>query len=178
MDPAAVLDAVRRYPDWPRPGTTFCDVRGVLADGALFASVVEHLADAVADAAEGTPVDTVLGVETRGLALGAAVAHRIGAGFVPVARAGRLPPDVEHDEFALEYGSDLVAVPRAAVGDGRRVVIIDAVLATGATLAATARLVRRCGAEVVGVGVLVELVALGGRSHLPDLPLWAVAQED
>lgn len=180
VDRSAIVDAVQRYPDWPRPGTTFRDVRAVLADPRLFHGAVDAIADhfshGITDAG-GSPVHTVLGVEARGVALAAAVAHRIDAGYVAVSRVGHLPAEVEREEFAIEYGSDLVALPRYAISTGQRVLVVDAVLGTGATLAAVTRLVRHGGAELAGVGVLLELSGGAGRSQLGEADVFAVVSE-
>jgi len=109
----------------------------------------------------------VLGIEARGFIFAAPVAYRFGAGFTPVRKAGKLPWEVEQEQYALEYGSDLLEIHRDAVRAGERVLVIDDVLATGGTAAATVRLAERLGAEVVGLGFLIELGFLGGRAKLP-----------
>lgn len=135
----------------------------MLADHAAFSSCIDTLAGHW----EGQRVDRVLGIEARGFILAAPVAYRFGAGFTPVRKAGKLPWRVEQEEYALEYGSDLLEIHLDAVDPGERVLVIDDVLATGGTAAATVRLVERLGAEVVGLGFLIELAFLDGRSKLP-----------
>ena len=153
---------VRDVPDWPRPGVLFKDITPLLADARAFAGTVDALAAAFAD----VEVDVVLGIEARGFIFAAPVAHKIGAGFVPVRKAGKLPWELEREEYELEYGTDLLEIHRDAVMDGQRVLIIDDVLATGGTAAATAALVERLGAVVVGLGFVLELELLLGRSKL------------
>jgi adenine phosphoribosyltransferase len=158
---------VRDIPDFPRPGITFKDLTPLLADAAAFRSAV----DGIADRFEGAGVDRVLGVEARGFILAAPIAYRFGAGFTPVRKAGKLPWQVEAEEYELEYGTDLLEIHRDAIEPGERVLVVDDVLATGGTAAATIRLVERLGGEVVGLGVVLELAFLGGRSRLPGRDL-------
>jgi adenine phosphoribosyltransferase len=154
---------VRDIPDWPKPGVTFKDITPLLADPAAFRVTVDGIADAFAD----EPIDRVLGIEARGFILAAPVAYRFGGGFTPVRKAGKLPWQVEKEEYELEYGSDLLEIHKDAVAEGDRVLIVDDVLATGGTAAATVRLVERLGGEVVGLGFILELGFLGGRRKLP-----------
>ena len=153
---------VRDIPDFPTPGVTFKDITPLLADHTAFSTAVDQLASAY----EGRPIHRVLGVEARGFIIAAPVAYRFGAGFTPVRKAGKLPWEVEREEYELEYGSDLLEIHRDAVRPGEQVLVIDDVLATGGTAAATARLVERLGAEVAGFGFIIELGFLGGREHL------------
>jgi len=159
---AQLRASIRDIPDFPKPGVTFKDITPLLNDPVAFASVVDSLAGAFITA----KIDRVLGVEARGFILAAPVAYRLGAGFVPVRKAGKLPWEIEREEYVLEYGTDLLEVHRDAVHPGERVLIVDDVLATGGTAAATARLVERIGGEVVGFGFLLELAFLGGASQL------------
>jgi len=154
---------VRDIPDFPSPGIVFKDLTPLFAEHAAFSAVVDRLSDAFA----GQAVDRVLGVEARGFIVGAPVAYRFGAGFTPVRKAGKLPWRVEQEEYALEYGTDLLEIHRDAVEPGERVLVIDDVLATGGTAAATARLVEKLGADVVGMGFVIELGFLHGRDQLP-----------
>jgi adenine phosphoribosyltransferase len=153
---------IRDIPDWPKPGVTFKDITPLLNDPAAFVAVIDALAAGFADA----KVDHVLGVEARGFIFAAPVAYRLDAGFVPVRKAGKLPWEIEREEYVLEYGTDLLEVHRDAIVPGSRVLIIDDVLATGGTASATARLVERLGGTVVGLGFLVDLTFLGGRDQL------------
>ena len=154
---------VRDIPDFPRPGITFKDITPLLADAGAFRAAV----DGIAGRFDGATVDRVLGVEARGFILAAPIAYRFGAGFTPVRKAGKLPWQVEAEEYALEYGTDLLEIHRDAVAPGERVLVVDDVLATGGTAAATVRLVERLGGEVVGLGFALELAFLDGRSRLP-----------
>ena len=156
-------DHVRDIPDFPKPGVSFKDITPLLADDKAFTAAVDALADQLSPG-----VDKVMGVEARGFILAAPVAYRFGAGFVPVRKAGKLPWQVEKEEYVLEYGSDLLEVHGDALEAGERVVIVDDVLATGGTAAATVRLAQRLGARVVGLGFVLELAFLSGRSKLPN----------
>jgi adenine phosphoribosyltransferase len=154
---------VRDIPDFPRPGVTFKDITPLLADPEAFRSAVDGIADRFA----GAQVDRVLGVEARGFILAAPIAYRFGAGFTPVRKAGKLPWQVEAEQYELEYGTDLLEIHRDAIEPGERILVVDDVLATGGTAAATLRLVERLGGEVVGLGFVIELGFLDGRSRLP-----------
>jgi adenine phosphoribosyltransferase len=162
-----VLDRLESYvrdiPDFPQPGVSFKDITPLLADHEAFRSTI----DGIADAFEGERIDRVLGIEARGFIVAAPVAYRFGAGFTPVRKAGKLPWEVEREEYALEYGSDLLEIHVDAVSPGERVLVVDDVLATGGTAAATGRLIERLGAEVAGYGFIIELGFLGGRAKLP-----------
>ena len=164
VDIAAVLRRlVRDVPDYPQPGVVFKDITPLLADAAGFAAAVAALA------AGYEQVDKVAGIEARGFILAAPVAGTLGVGFVPVRKLGKLPGPTIAETYALEYGTATVEVHADAFKPRERVLMIDDVLATGGTAAATARLIRRSGAEVVSLGVLIELGFLGGRARLPDL---------
>jgi adenine phosphoribosyltransferase len=158
------LPLVRDVPDWPTSGVTFKDITPLLADGAVFAAVVDHLA-AGARALGG--VDLVAGMEARGFILGAPVATALGAGFVPVRKAGKLPGPSLSASYSLEYGDAAIELHPSTIAPGARVLVLDDVLATGGTAAATADLVERAGGVVVGLTFLLELTALAGRDRLP-----------
>ena len=153
---------IRDIPDFPKPGVVFKDLTPLLADAAAFRTTVDALADHYSDAG----VDKVLGIEARGFIPAAPIARSLGVGFVPVRKAGKLPWQVEKEEYVLEYGTDLLEVHQDAVAAGERTLIIDDVMATGGTAAATIRLVQKLDAEVVGLGFIVELEFLGGRQQL------------
>jgi adenine phosphoribosyltransferase len=155
-------DYIRDIPDFPKPGVTFKDITPLLADAAAFARAVDALCDSFAP----LRVDKVLGIEARGFIVAAPVAYRLGAGFVPVRKGGKLPWQVEKQEYALEYGTDRLEIHRDAVSPGERAVIVDDVMATGGTAAAAVRLVEALGATVAGLGFVLELGFLGGRSRL------------
>ncbi|MEO7746666.1 MAG: adenine phosphoribosyltransferase [Actinomycetota bacterium] len=164
-DPTAlqdrVLAAIRDVPDHPKPGVLFKDISPLLADGAVFAAVIDSLADRYFG-----QVDAVAGIEARGFILGAPLAVRLGVGFVSVRKVGKLPGDLLTQAYDLEYGSAQIEVQTDAFTPGARVVVVDDVLATGGTAAAACDLVERAGAEVVELAVLMELGFLGGRARL------------
>ncbi len=162
---AVVRGLVRDVPDYPQPGVIFKDITPLLADAAGFAATVAALA------AGHERIDKVAGIEARGFILAAPVALSLGVGFVPVRKLGKLPGPTIAETYGLEYGTATVEVHADAFGPGDRVLMIDDVLATGGTAAATAHLIRRSGAEVVSLGVLIELGFLGGRARLPDLDI-------
>ena len=158
---------IRDIPDFPQPGVSFKDITPLLADQEAFTAAVDALAEQLPPGSEGVDVDKVMGIEARGFILAAPVAYRLGAGFVPVRKAGKLPWAVEKEEYVLEYGSDLLEVHGDAVEPGQGVLIVDDVLATGGTAAATVRLAERLGGRVLGLGFVLELAFLSGRSKLP-----------
>jgi adenine phosphoribosyltransferase len=153
---------VRDVPDFPKPGIVFKDVTPLWADADAFRFSI----DAIADHFAGVEVDRVVGIEARGFILAAPVAYRFGAGFVPVRKPGKLPAEIASEDYELEYGTDRLEVHRDGVLAGQRVLVIDDVLATGGTAAATIRLVETLGGLVVGLGFLIELGFLGGRRRL------------
>lgn len=152
---------IRDVPDFPRPGIRFKDITPLLADPGGFAWVVDTLAAPW----RASGVDCVVGIEARGFILGAALAHALGAGFVPLRKPGKLPARVIAQEYALEYGSDRLEIHEDAIGPAKRVLLVDDVLATGGTLLAARSLLERAGARLVGAAVLVELTALAGRAR-------------
>ncbi|MDA8057054.1 MAG: adenine phosphoribosyltransferase [Actinomycetota bacterium] len=165
----ALADLVREIPDYPSPGIVFKDITPVLQSA-------QALADAVA--ALGEPfvgrVDVVAAIEARGFILGAPVAVALGAGFVPLRKAGKLPFDTLSEGYTLEYGTSELEVHVDALERGRRVLVVDDVLATGGTAAAAAQLVRRTGADLVGIAVLLEIAALRGRRQLEGVDVHAL----
>ncbi|MGQ0830085.1 MAG: adenine phosphoribosyltransferase [Microthrixaceae bacterium] len=165
---------IRDIPDFPKPGVVFKDITPLLTDPAAFVAMV----DALAAPLMGRGVTKVLAVEARGFIPGAAVAPLLGAGFVPVRKAGKLPHEVEQAEYVLEYGTDQLEVHRDALAPSGRVAIIDDVLATGGTAAATVRLAHALGAEVVACSFLIELVFLDGRARLPDVEVHSLLTYD
>jgi len=158
-------------PDYPEPGVVFKDISPMLADPAAFGVVIEALAAAGRDESGRSVVDHVVGMEARGFILAAPVALALGAGFVPVRKAGKLPRATYAETYALEYGEATLEIHRDGLRPGDRVLLVDDVLATGGTVAATRRLVERCGAVAHGVAVLMDLSFLPGRQALGDLPL-------
>ena len=165
-----VLSRIRDIPDFPQAGVQFKDFTPLLADGAALGAVVEDIAGRYAGA-----VDVVVGIEARGFILGAAVAYHLRSGFVPVRKSGKLPGPSLREEYTLEYGSAVLEIHEGALRPGQRVLVVDDVLATGGTVAATCRLVERAGATVTGIDVVLELTFLNGRDRVGDRPLYAIA---
>lgn len=158
---------VRDVPDYPQKGIIFRDITPLLGDKAMFREAVELMAAAWA----ANPPDLVAGVEARGFIPGSAIAVRLGAGFVPIRKTGKLPWMTVMETYELEYGTDQLEVHSDAVQPGQKVLIVDDVLATGGTASAAVRLMRKLGADVVGVQVLIELTYLDGRRRLQDVKL-------
>jgi adenine phosphoribosyltransferase len=157
--------AVRDVPDYPKPGVVFKDITPLLRDAVLFSATC----DAMAAEFAGAGVTHVLGIESRGFIFGGPVAQRLGAGFVPARKSGKLPLSVERIEYALEYGYDALEAHRDGVNPGDHVLVVDDVLATGGTAAAACRLVQALGGELIGCSFLVELTFLDGRAALPGV---------
>jgi adenine phosphoribosyltransferase len=160
---------IRDVPDFPKPGVLFKDISPLLDDHTAFEAVVQALADAGRDGAGETVVDKVIGMEARGVILAAPVALALGVGFVPVRKPGKLPAATYSVSYQLEYGQETLEMHADALGSGERVLLVDDVLATGGTAAATVELVERSGAVVHGFAVLLELSFLHGRDALADL---------
>ena len=173
-DAGWLKEHIRDIPDFPKAGVTFKDITPLLADVDAFRATIDGVAVEFADAG----IDKVLGVEARGFIVAAPVAYRFGAGFVPVRKAGKLPWQIEREEYELEYGSDLLEIHQDAVAPGERALIVDDVLATGGTAAATVRLVERLGGIVVGLGFVIELGFLGGRGKLPGYDVVSLLRYD
>lgn len=153
---------IRVIPDWPIPGVMFQDLTGVLADGEGLSQIGKDLAEAFSD----SKIDVVAGMEARGFIVGTTVARELGVGFLAVRKAGKLPGAVHSTTYDLEYGTAELQIHQADLQPGMKVLIIDDVLATGGTAAATAELISRTGAEVVGLGFVLELDFLNGASKL------------
>lgn len=159
--------AIRNVPDFPKPGIQFKDITPVLADGRLFAGAMDLLLDGVGR----QEVDKVVGIDARGFIFAAAAAARLGCGFVPVRKKGKLPWQTHEESYDLEYGSATVAVHVDAVRRGERVLLLDDLLATGGTAAATVALLGKLGARLVGIRFLIELSFLDGRRRLGSVPV-------
>jgi adenine phosphoribosyltransferase len=159
---ARIRALIRDVPDFPKPGIMFRDVTTVLRDPVAWRATVDQMCDAV----DAWDFDVVVGVESRGFILGSAMAYQLGVGFVPVRKPGKLPAAVHAVDYQLEYGLDSLEIHRDALDPGHRVLVVDDLLATGGTAAATIGLVEAAGGTVAGTSVLVELVDLGGRAQL------------
>lgn len=167
---AIVAAAMRDVPDFPSPGILFKDIGPLVGDPTAFAAVIEHWRARYVG-----QVDAVVGIDARGFIFGAALAHALGVGFVPVRKAGKLPGPTLQRSYALEYGQATLAIQTDALGAGERVVIIDDVLATGGTARAACELVESVGAVVVEVAVVLELSELKGRAKLTGRTVEALA---
>ncbi|MFI9722311.1 adenine phosphoribosyltransferase [Streptomyces sp. NPDC052396] len=171
-----LVSRITDVPDYPKPGVMFKDITPLLADAKAFAA----LTDALAALCERHRADKIVGLEARGFILAAPVAVRAGVGFVPVRKAGKLPGATLSQAYELEYGTAEIEIHAEALGVGERVLVIDDVLATGGTAEASLKLIRRAGAEVAGVAVLMELGFLDGRKRLEPVldgaPLDALIQ--
>ncbi|MGH7205038.1 MAG: adenine phosphoribosyltransferase [Nitrospiraceae bacterium] len=161
---------IREVPNFPKPGILFYDITTLLKDARAFRNVVDELATRYRD----KHIAKVIGIESRGFILGSPLAYHLGAGFVPVRKAGKLPADIFEVKYNLEYGSSSLAVHRDAITIGERVLIVDDLLATGGTAAATVHLVRQLGGEIIGIVVLVELESLKGRDKLNSCEVHSV----
>ena len=167
-----LTDNVRDIVDYPIDGVTFRDITPLLGSGEAFGRAVDELAEHFGE----TSPDRVLGMEARGFIVGAPVAYRMGAGFIPVRKAGKLPWAVVREEYTTEYGRDKLEIHRDAIHPGERILVVDDVLATGGTAQAACRLVEELGGVIVGLGFLIELPALGGRGLLGDRRVHSLAQ--
>jgi adenine phosphoribosyltransferase len=165
---------VRDVPDFPAPGVLFKDISPVLADHDVFDAVIAELAASGRDATGSAVVDKVVGIEARGFILAAPVALTLGAGFVAVRKKGKLPAATHEVTYNLEYGQATLEMHRDAFEPGDRVLVVDDVLATGGTVAATLELIGRAGAQVTSVAVLIELGFLQGRSKVPTADVRAI----
>lgn len=157
--------AIREIPDFPKPGILFKDITPVLKDPVLLNQVVDYFYYQLKD----KKIQYVAGIESRGFILGAALAYKLGAGFIPIRKKGKLPGLVEQHEYDLEYGTDTIEIHADAVEPGSRVALIDDLLATGGTAAASCKLLDKLKAELVSIQFLIELEFLHGREQLPTL---------
>jgi adenine phosphoribosyltransferase len=163
---------IRNVPDFPKAGILFYDITTLLRDRQGFTMTIDMLSLPYMDQG----IDAVIGIESRGFILGGAVAQRLGAGFVPIRKPGKLPAKALKETYDLEYGTDALEIHEDAVQKGQRVLIVDDVLATGGTAAAAAQLVRKLGGELHGLAFLIELLFLRGRSKLGDQQVFSVLQ--
>ena len=163
---------IRHVPDFPKAGILFYDITTLLRDAAGLRTTIDLLSTPY----EEKGIDVVVGIESRGFILGAAVAERIGAGFIPIRKPGKLPAKSIKETYDLEYGKDALEIHADAVEQGQRVLIVDDVLATGGTAAAAAQLVKKLGGELHGLAFLIELLALNGKSKLTGETVYSVLQ--
>jgi adenine phosphoribosyltransferase len=174
MDPDELRAKIRDIKDFPTEGILFKDITTLLKEGPAFRAVIDTLAKRYTTHS----IDIVVGIESRGFIFGGALAHQLGAGFVPVRKLGKLPAKTVEVEYELEYGRSALAIHEDAVRPGQRVLIVDDVLATGGTMAATIRLVEQLGGRVIGVAFLLELGFLKGRQKLGSYPIDALLVYD
>jgi adenine phosphoribosyltransferase len=163
---------IRHVPDFPKAGILFYDITTLLRNAEGFAMTIEMLANPFV----GQGIDVVVGIESRGFILGAAVAERIKAGFIPIRKPGKLPSKTLTESYALEYGTDALEVHEDAVDRGQRVLIVDDVLATGGTASAAAQLVGKMGGDLHALAFLIELQFLNGKSKLTGEKVFSVLQ--
>ena len=163
---------IRHIPDFPKPGILFYDITTLLNDRQGFKDMVGALSSPFVD----QKIDQVVGIESRGFILGAAVANELGAGFIPIRKPGKLPSKKHREDYALEYGTDGIEIHDDGCTAGQRVLIVDDVLATGGTARAASALVRRIGGELVGLSFLIELDFLKGREKLAGENIYSVLQ--
>jgi adenine phosphoribosyltransferase len=170
----SIRKAIRDIPDFPRPGIVFKDITPLLGDGPLFAKTIDVLAERYRD----QKIDMVLGIESRGFIVGAALAYKLGAGFCVVRKPGKLPYDTHSASYELEYGTDSLEIHIDAIAQNARVLIVDDLIATGGTAAATAQLVSKLGGEVVECAFVIELSFLKGRDKLQPYGVFSLVQYD
>jgi len=163
---------IRDIPDWPKPGVLFKDITTLLKEPEAFREAVDRLAEPFKD----KDIDLVVSIEARGFIFGGALAYKLGAGFVPARKPGKLPAETIKEEYALEYGTDALEVHKDAIKPGQKVLLFDDVLATGGTLSAAARLIERLGGEIVGIALLIDLTFLKGREKLKKYEVYSLIE--
>jgi adenine phosphoribosyltransferase len=161
---------IRSIPDWPRKGILFRDITPLLADPKAFAAAVDALSAGFTEAG----IEYVAAVEARGFIFGAAVARKLGAGFVPIRKKGKLPYQTESVTYDLEYGTDTLQVHTDAVQNGAKVLMVDDLLATGGTMAAACRLIEKIGGQIIAIAFLIELIELAGREKLTNYKIQTI----
>jgi adenine phosphoribosyltransferase len=161
---------IRDIPDFPKAGVVFKDITPLLADKKAFTYTI----DAISHHYDRDEIDKVIGIEARGFMVAAPLAYRFTAGLIPVRKKGKLPWDVEAQEYDLEYGTDLLEMHQDAIAPGERILIVDDVLATGGTARATAQLTERCGGKVAGIAMIMELTFLHGREKLEGYDVFSL----
>lgn len=165
-------DHIRVITDFPKEGISYKDITTLLKDGEVFRAAIDALVEII----KPWQPDVIVGPEARGFLLGAPLAYALGIGFVPVRKPGKLPGKTISETYALEYGFDTLAVHADAIAPGTRVVVVDDLLATGGTMLATANLMKKIGANMLGMGFLIELTFLNGREKLADYPVFSLVQ--
>jgi adenine phosphoribosyltransferase len=162
--------AIKNIPDFPKPGIIFRDITSLIQNKTAFKKAIDALTNRI----KGKKIDKIVGVEARGFIFGAAVAHKIGAGFVPVRKKGKLPRKTISSTYELEYGTDTLEIHEDAINPGERILIIDDLLATGGTVKAVIELVNKLKGQILGIGFVIELADLKGRDKLKDYPVFSL----
>lgn len=170
MNSTQLKSLIREIPDFPKPGILFYDITTLLKDKLGYATLIDQLSEQYV----GKDIDLVLGMEARGFIFAPALAYRLNAGFVPVRKPGKLPAETAKVSYDLEYGSNTLEIHKDAIQKGQRVIIIDDLLATGGTAEATVKLAKSLGADVAGLGFVVELDFLKGRDKLKGLDVFSI----
>jgi adenine phosphoribosyltransferase len=165
---------IRNIPDFPIKGIQFKDITTLIKEGAVFSSAVDYMYDPFRQ----KTITKIVGIESRGFIFGAAMAYKLNVGFIPIRKPGKLPGDILAEEYQLEYGKDSVEVHIDGINKEDKVLIVDDLLATGGTAGATAKLIERIGAEIVGFSFLIELTELNGRAKISDYELHSLIQYD
>ncbi|MBI5955925.1 MAG: adenine phosphoribosyltransferase [Chloroflexi bacterium] len=165
-------DTIREVPDFPKKGILFYDITTLAKNPQAFHQAIDQLAEHYRD----HQVDVVVSVEARGFIFGAALAYKLGAGFVPVRKPGKLPAEKVRVEYALEYGTDAMEIHKDAIAPGQRVLVFDDVLATGGTIAAAIDLVKRLGGAVIGTAFLIDLTFLNGKQKIGNYEVFSLIQ--
>ena len=165
---------IRNVPDFPKEGIVFRDITTLLKDPQAYKAVIDHLVDLY----ENSSIDAIIGIESRGFIFGGALADRLGVGFIPARKPGKLPAETISESYSLEYGKATLEIHKDAVTKGMKILIIDDLLATGGTLEATCKLVERLEGEVAGIWVMIELSFLNGVSRLSKYPYYSLVQYD
>lgn len=169
---ATIKNKIRTIPHWPKEGIMFRDITTLLSDPEGFKETIDLLAERYKD----KEIDKVVGIESRGFIFGAPLAYLLNCGFVPIRKPGKLPHDVESEEYSLEYGTDKIEIHKDALTKGDRILIIDDLIATAGTANAAANLVKRLGAEVVECAFIIELVDLKGRDKLKGESIYSIVE--
>ena len=163
---------IRNIPDFPEPGIMFRDITTLLRDHKGLSYVIDHFANDLSN----HDIDYIIAIESRGFILGAPLAYHLGAGFIPVRKPGKLPAEVHSVDYQLEYGSDRLEIHQDAIKQGSKVLVVDDVIATGGTAAATAELLKQFNCDLLGFAFIVELTALAGRDKLPGVPIHSIVK--
>ncbi len=174
MDIEKLKQKIRNVPDFPQKGIVFRDITTLIKDPQAFKMVIDHLYDRY----KKDNLDAIVGIESRGFIFGAALADRLGTGFITARKPGKLPADTLKESYDLEYGQASLEIHKDAITDGMKILIVDDLLATGGTLEATCKLVERLGGDVVEIWVLIELSFLDGRKKISGYPFFSLVQYD